>query len=278
MQEPKPFFKWAGGKRQLLKELLATAPPEFNNYYEPFLGGGALFFKLSYQNKINKCYLNDSNSVLINAYRVVKENPDKLIKELTSGAYPNTKENFLKIREAEPTDPIKATARFLYLNRTAFNGLYRVNSKGKFNVPFGKYDNPNICDQENIKAVSEALQKDELTNFDFQEAVNSTKKKDFIYFDPPYAPLNKTSNFTSYTKEDFTEKDQERLAELFKALDKKGCLVMLSNSDAPLIRKLYDGFSIKEVKATRMINCKAKGRGKITELIITNYPQANPKN
>ena len=271
MIEAKPFFKWAGGKRQLLTELLASAPQTFNDYYEPFLGGGALFFKLSCYNKINKCHLNDSNSILMTSYKVVKESPKELIKELNSGAYKNTKENFLKIREQEPSVPIKATARFLYLNRTAFNGLYRVNSKGGFNVPYGKYNNPNICDEKNILAVSKALQKDELTSLDFEKAVSPAKKGDFIYFDPPYAPLNKTSSFTSYTKEDFSEKDQERLAEIFKRLDNKDCLIMLSSSDVPLIRELYKEFNIKEVMASRMINCKAKGRGKIKELIITNY-------
>jgi DNA adenine methylase len=271
MCEPKPFFKWAGGKRQLLNQLLQYSPSDFNNYYEPFLGGGALFFKLSQYNKIKKCYLNDSNPLIITAYKTVKQKPKELIKELNSEAYKNTKENFLKIREETPSEPIKATARFLFLNRTAFNGLYRVNSKGEFNVPFGKYKNPNICDEKNIMAVSRALQKDELTNKDFADAISSAKKGDFVYFDPPYAPLSKTSSFTSYTKKAFGENEQKRLAETFKRLDKKGCFVMLSNSYASLILDLYKEFNINTVQATRMINCKATGRGKIKEAIITNY-------
>ena len=278
MTEPKPFFKWAGGKRQLLNHLLHYSPSKFNNYFEPFLGGGALFFKLSQQNKIKKCYLNDFNKIIVDSYQVVKDNPKELIKELKNGKYKNDKETFLQIRAEEPKNKIKATARFLYLNKTAFNGLYRVNSKDKFNVPFGKYANPTICDEKNILAVSKALQKDELTCGDFEQAVKKAKKGDFVYFDPPYAPLSKTSSFTKYTKDDFNESDQQRLAETFKQLDKKGCFVMLSNSYAPLILDLYKDFNINVVKATRMINCKAEGRGKIEEVIITNYQQVTLKN
>ena len=271
MREPKPFVKWAGGKRQLITQLIQFSPPKFENYYEPFLGGGALFFKLSMLGKIKQAYLNDSSKVLIDAYKTIKEKPIELINELKNSKYKNSQENFLKIRAEQPTNLIDATARFIYLNKTAFNGLYRVNSNGGFNVPFGKYKNPNILDEKNILSVSRALQKDELTCMDFEQAVSSAKKHDLIYFDPPYQPINKTASFTNYTKENFTEKDQERLAKLFKVLDRKGCFVMLSNSYAPLILDLYTGFQFHTVKATRMINCKAEGRGKIKELIITNY-------
>ncbi len=268
--DPKPFVKWAGGKRQLIQKLIEFAPENFNNYFEPFLGGGALFFELSKNNKINKCYLNDSNSLLINSYKTIKEKPTELIKELKNGKYKNEKEAFLKIRSEEPVDLVKATARFIYLNKTSFNGLYRVNSKGKFNVPFGKYTNPTICDERNILAVNKALQKDELLNVDFDKAVGKAKKGDFVYFDPPYASLNSAS-FTKYTKNDFNEKDQKRLFETFVKLDKKGCFVMLSNSHVPSILDLYKNFNIKTVNATRMINCKAGGRGKIKEVVVTNY-------
>jgi DNA adenine methylase len=269
--EPKPFVKWAGGKRQLINQLIKNTPPEFNNYYEPFLGGGALFFKLCTLGKIKKAYLNDRNKVLINSYKTIKKHPQKLIVELKNGKYKNDKETFLEIREERPADIIKATARFIYLNKTAFNGLYRVNSKGGFNVPFGKYSNPKILDEENILALNKALQKDELTNLDFAKAVKSADKEDFVYFDPPYAPLNKTSSFTSYTKDDFGEKDQERLAKTVKTLDKKGCFVMVSNSHTPLILDLYEGLNLQVVMASRAINCKGESRGKIKELIITNY-------
>ncbi len=269
--EAKPFVKWAGGKRQLIEQLVKHLPEEFNNYYEPFLGGGALFFKLSLLGRIKHAYLNDVSAPLVQAYKTIKEKPTELIVELGSGKYKNDKETFLKIRAEKSTNLVKATARFIYLNKTAFNGLYRVNSSGGFNVPFGKYTNPRILDEENILAVSDALQRDELTCVDFEMATASAKKGDLVYFDPPYHPVSKTANFTSYTKDSFTELDQERLARLVERLTNKGCFVMLSNSYSPLILDLYKGFEVNVVNATRMINCKAEGRGKVKEVIVTNY-------
>ena len=271
LREAKPFVKWAGGKKQLLSQLLAFTPLKFQNYFEPFIGGGALFFKLHYLGRIKKSYLNDLNENLVTAYKTIKEKPQELIKELSSGKYKNEKETFYKIREEESKDQIKATARFIFLNKTAFNGLYRENSNGKFNVPFGKYTNPKILDKENILAVSKALQTDETTCLDFEKAVAQAKKGDFVYFDPPYQPISKTSSFTGYTKQDFVEKDQQRLFNCFKTLDKKGCLVMLSNSYSPLVKDLYAEFNQKIVMASRAISCKGEGRGKIKELIVTNY-------
>jgi len=271
LREAKPFVKWAGGKKQLLSQLLAFTPLKFENYFEPFIGGGALFFKLHYLGRIKKSYLNDLNENLVTAYKTIKEKPQELIKELSSGKYKNEKETFYKIREEESKDQIKATARFIFLNKTAFNGLYRENSNGKFNVPFGKYTNPKILDKENILAVSKALQTDETTCLDFEKAVAQAKKGDFVYFDPPYQPISKTSSFTGYTKQDFVEKDQQRLFNCFKTLDKKGCLVMLSNSYSPLVKDLYAEFNQKIVMASRAISCKGEGRGKIKELIVTNY-------
>ncbi len=271
MTEPKPFVKWAGGKRQLLNDLIRYSPTKFDEYYEPFLGGGALFFKLSALGRIVHAHLNDSSGVLMDAYRTIKEKPHRLIAELESGKYKNDKEAFLEIRAEQPTDSVEATARLIFLNKTAFNGLYRVNSKGLFNVPFGRYKDPKILDEDNILAVSEALQRDDLTSTDFEPAVDSAKEGDFVYFDPPYNPVSRTSNFTGYTKEDFAERDQERLAAKFRELDNKGCFVMLSNSFTPRVFDLYEGFKIQIVHATRMINCKAQGRGKIKELIVRNY-------
>lgn len=268
--EAKPFVKWAGGKKQLLNVLVANIPKQFNNYFEPFVGGGALFFKLFNLGKIKQVYLNDVNAELINAYRTIKEKPLELIHELKSGKYQNNQETFYQIRTEEPTDPIKATARFIYLNKTAFNGLYRVNAHGKFNVPFGKYKNPKIPDEENLLAVSKALQRDEITCMDFEDAVSKANKNDFIYFDPPYQPIKKTS-FTKYTAQDFTRKDQERLFKCFERLNKKGCLIMISNSYSDFIKELYKNYNIKMVLASRAINCKAEGRGKIKEVLITNY-------
>jgi DNA adenine methylase len=273
MTEPKPFVKWAGGKRQLLSQLLDHSPTKFSEYYEPLLGGGALFFKLYALGKIKRAHLNDSSRTLIDAYTTIKKKPAELISELKRDRYKNDRDTFYKIREEEPVEKVKATARFIYLNKTAFNGLYRINSKGKFNVPFGRYKNPKIVDEENTLAISRALQRAKLTCLDFDKATESAMKGDFVYFDPPYHPLNTTSSFTSYTKENFGLKDQERLARTFRELYEKGCLVMLSNSYSPPILKLYKDFSknITPVLASRMINCKAEGRGKIKEVIITSY-------
>lgn len=269
--EAGPFVKWAGGKTQLLKALLEKAPKEFEGYFEPFLGGGAFFFKLASLGRIKKAHLNDCNSELVNAYKIVKENPNELLEELSSGKYENQLELFYKIRAETPTSPVAAAARFIFLNKTAFNGLYRVNSKGGFNVPFGKYSNPKIADKATIFSASKALQYDEISCLDFEEAVANAQKKDFVYFDPPYVPLSKTSRFTQYTPGSFSEKDQERLFNCFKRLDKKGCFVMLSNSDSPLVEELYKEYNTGIVMAGRAINCKAMGRGKIKEALITNY-------
>lgn len=272
LQEAKPFVKWAGGKKQLLVQLLAFSPSRFERYFEPFIGGGALFFKLHAEGRVKKSFLNDNNQELITAYQVIKENPSVLIEELSSTRYKNDKDTFYKIRSEEPKDRVKTIARMIYLNKTAFNGLYRLNLKGKFNVPFGRYTNPKILDKENLLAVSKALQTDEITCNDFKDAVKKARKGDFVYFDPPYQPISETSSFTTYTGTPFTENDQKRLADCFKELDKKGCLLMLSNSYTSLIKNLYKDFNQTTVMASRAISCKGEGRGKIKELVITNYP------
>ncbi len=192
----------------------------------------------------------------------------------------HSKSYYYKIRDTKFLTPYSRAAKFIYLNRTCWNGLYRVNLKGEFNVPFGNYKNPKILDEHNILAVSKALQRDDLTSVDFEQAIKSAKAGDFLYLDPPYQPLSKTSSFTSYTKENFGLEDQERLAKAFRELHNKGCLVMLSNSHSQPILKLYKDFSsnIQPVLATRMINCKAEGRGKIKEVIITSYRCYAPLN
>jgi DNA adenine methylase len=270
-----PFLKWVGGKGQLLKDFERYFPDKFNNFIEPFVGGGAVFFYL-YTNGFlseKKSILIDSNKELINAYKMIKdENKLKvIIKALSNGKYLNKEETFYKIRNEEPKSEIERAARIIYLNKTCFNGLFRVNSKGKFNVPFGRYTNPMICDSDNLKAVNRALENAELINGDFTAVLDYTEKNDFVYFDPPYQPISKTSSFTGYTKNSFNEKDQERLADVYKKLDRRGCKLMLSNSDADFIHDLYKGYRIEVVKAKRMINCKAAKRGAINELVILNY-------
>ena len=275
--KPKPFVKWVGGKRQLLKQFrfMNLYPPEgFNSmvgrYFEPFVGGGAVFFDL----RPGKAYLSDLNSELVIAYNVIKNNVDGLIKSLKK--HKHTKEYFLKIRAKDPKklSDLEVASRFIYLNRTCFNGMYRVNSKGGFNVPFGKYSNPLICDEQNLRRVSKALKNVEIKCQDYKSVLKKARKGDFVYFDPPYFPVSKTASFTSYTKEAFLEKEQIELRDTFLELNKKGCFVMLSNSDTSFINEIYSGFKgvrITKVEAGRAINSKASGRGKITEVLVTNY-------
>ena len=266
----RPFVKWAGGKRQLIGQLVKSLPT-FENYHEPFLGGGAFFFHLEALGLIKKAFLNDSNVELISTYEVIKTEVEALIDLLSSDKFRNDKETFYTVRSEFPKDRIERAARFIYLNKTAFNGLYRVNSQGNFNVPFGKYHNPKIVDKENLRQVSRALQKDHLTSSDFEVVLTQAKKGDLVYFDPPYFPLSKTASFTSYTVGDFTENDQQRLFLCFKKLHERGCYVMLSNSYTKFTAGLYKEFNEEIAYASRAINCKAEGRGRIKELIVRNW-------
>jgi len=275
--KPKPFVKWVGGKRQLLTQFrkLNLYPPELFNiktgkYFEPFVGGGAVFFDLLPE----KGFLSDLNNELVTTYNVIKNDVDGLITSLKK--HKTDKEYFLKVRSQDPTklSDLAVASRFIFLNRTCFNGMYRVNSKGGFNVPYGKYTNPLICDENNLKKVSKALQGIEIKHQDYKEVLKKAKKGDFIYFDPPYYPVSKTASFTSYTAESFLDKEQIELRDTFLELHKRGCYAMLSNSDTPFINKIYLGFKgvrINKVEAGRAINSKGSGRGKITEVLITNY-------
>ena len=268
------LIKWAGGKKQLLKQFEKLFPKEIENYFEPFVGGGSVAFFLLKNNKnIKKAYLSDINEELIITYNVVKCNIDELIELLKEYKLKHNKEFYYKIRaeNIKKLNSVQIAARFIYLNRTCFNGLYRVNSKGEFNVPIGSYKNPSICNEEDLREISQLLQKDDIKVSQFYDAVKNARTGDFIYFDPPYYPLTKGKSFTNYTKEDFLEKEQKKLAEVFKELDKKGCKVMLSNSDTNFIKNLYNGFNINFVKAKRMINCDAEKRGAINEIVVTNY-------
>jgi DNA adenine methylase len=267
----KPFIKWAGGKGQLLLELLDRLPDDFNSYYEPFLGGGALFFALQVENS----YLSDINPDLLNAYSVVKNHIEELIQDLGQHVYESN--YFYKIRDLDRSEQykklseIQLASRFIYLNKTCFNGLHRVNSKGEFNVPFGRYKNPTICNADNLRACSQALQSAEIKLTSFDQIISRAQKNDLVYFDPPYAPVNLTSSFTKYAKEDFGVAKQEQLSEVCQLLDKQGVYFMLSNSKVPLILDLYKDFKIDTVQATRAINSKASKRGVVEEVIVTNY-------
>lgn len=266
-----PIVQWAGGKRQLMSELLLNMPKSFNRYFEAFIGGGALFFELQPDN----AYISDTNEELINLYTVVRDNVFELITDLKK--HEVSKDYFLKIRSIDRTDEYKnlsnvqRASRFMYLNKTCFNALYRVNSKGYFNVSYGNPKNPKIIDENNLINCSRLLQKTEIKCADFSEILNKVEKGDFVYFDPPYVPLNNTSNFTSYTKERFSLELHHKLAEVCNELDRKGVYFMLSNSDTDFVADLYKNYKITKVFANRVINVNGNGRGKITEVLVKNY-------
>ncbi len=289
----KPFVKWVGGKTQLIDSIKLALPKDFHQqkdltYIEPFVGGGAvLFWILQEYPNISKAVINDINSDLIIAYKTIKENPYDLIialKEIQSEykllKEENRKQYFLNKRDKFNTKSlsnIENTAIFIFLNRTCFNGLYRVNKKGLFNVPFGRYTNPKICDEQTIIANSEILQRVEILNGDFENTLKYATNNSLFYFDPPYKPLSQTSSFNSYDKQDFNDDEQARLANFCKKIDSYGYSFILSNSDVKgknaadhFFENLYQKFNIKRVLASRMVNANAKKRGKLSELLITN--------
>lgn len=267
------FVKWAGGKRQLLQQFNNYFPKEINSYIEPFVGGGSVAFFIIKNHKPREIIISDINEELINAYMAIKHNPDELIRLLKQYKEVHNKETYYKTRDLQPENlnKIESAARFIYLNKSCFNGLYRVNSKGKFNVPIGSSKHPAILMEGDLREISSLLQNVKIKAMPFEGVTNYAKKGDFVYFDPPYYPLKKGMSFTGYTKEAFLEKEQERLSEVFRDLDKRGCNLMLSNSDIEFIKKLYKDYNINTVQASRMINCDATKRGKINELVITNY-------
>jgi DNA adenine methylase len=274
-----PYVKWAGGKTQLLSEIDKTIPSEFNQYFEPFLGGGAMFFHIISNKDIQfTAYLSDVNEELINAFNVIKNDVEKLIEVLKNHEVEykkNPLEYYYELRSnIKSTNNIQRAARFITLNKTCYNGLYRVNKKGIFNVPIGRYKNPVICDSDNLKKVSVALRysKAQIQVSDYKVILlQKAEEDDFIYLDPPYNPTSSTASFTNYTNTGFNDNDQKELADIFKKLDDRKCKVLLSNSDTPLIRKLYCDFTIQDVQALRAINCKGSKRVGHKELLIRNY-------
>jgi DNA adenine methylase len=266
VSEPlKPFLKWAGGKRSLIAQFEPHFPESFGRYHEPFIGSGALFFHL----RPKRASISDNNERLIRTYLGIRDATDEVIALLEG--YPHEREFFLSLRRHDidaESDP-RVAAWFIYLNKTGFNGLYRVNSKNKFNVPFGDYKRPKICDHVKLRACAKALKKAKIEHVDFEVSARRARKGDLVYFDPPYVPLSATSSFTSYTQHGFGMDEQRRLRDLALALKKRGVHVLLSNSSAASVRELYaDGFEQINVKARRAINSKGSGRGEITELLI----------
>jgi DNA adenine methylase len=284
----KPFLKWAGGKTQLLDEIEQRLPhslstDEIDTYVEPFVGGGAVFFHIAQNyNNIKHFYLFDINQDLINCYNAIKNNVDSLIDELRSletaflRKRSGRKGFYYEIRDQFNTD--RSPAKLIFLNKTCYNGLYRVNRANLFNVPFGNYKNPTICNEANLRNASEILQNAEIICGDFTDSQQYINHHSFVYFDPPYRPLSPTASFTSYSKDSFSEKDQIKLAEFCKQIHRKGAKFLLSNSDPKnedptdgFFETKYKGFKIERVMAVRSINCKSYRRGKINEILVTNY-------
>jgi DNA adenine methylase len=292
----KPFLKWAGGKGQLIEQLNALYPDELvsgkiNTYIEPFVGGGAILFDVLQKFNIENCIIIDLNKELINCYRCIKLDANKMIKQLEylqntfiSLLYEQRKFFYLEIRKKYNTTKLneifdfEKAADFIFLNKTCFNGLYRVNSKGNFNVPFGDYKNPLICDKDKLLSIHGLLQKVEMLYGDYSQCKNYVNENTLIYFDPPYRPITNTATFVNYAQNGFNDDNQRELAGLVKTLNDKGCKIMLSNSDPKnhnpkdnFFDDLYSGFEIDRIKAKRMINCQSDKRCYITEIVVRNY-------
>lgn len=270
----KPFIKWVGGKRQLLPELQKRLPERIVDYYEPFIGGGALMWTLNRQ-AVRSISINDHNAELINLYQVVRDRPHELVQDLSR--HENTAEYYYAVRamDREPgyqqLSPVVRASRFIFLNKTGYNGLYRVNAKGHNNVPFGRYRNPAIRDEQTLLACSEFLQDVRLLNGDFSLIQPMLDADAFVYLDPPYVPLSGSSSFTGYTQQGFDLAMQQRLRDFCNCIDAAGGKFLLSNSDTPLVRELYADYLVEQVQAARAVNSKAGGRGKISELLVRNY-------
>lgn len=296
-EKVRPFVKWAGGKGSLIPQITKYYPEDLktgviDKYVEPFVGGGAVLIDILQKYDVKEAYAYDTNKDLINAYNVIKTDVNSLINKLKkyedeyiSLEMEDRKKYYYDVRSEYNSSEIKEgkislkrAAEFIFLNRTCFNGLYRVNQSGDFNVPMGKYKNPTICDEENLEALSKLIKNVEFICGDYQTTEEIVDKNTFVYFDPPYRPLSVTSGFTSYTKDDFDDEDQKQLASFFRTLDTKDAKLMLSNSNPKNVNEedtffddIYSGFNINELQANRMINANANKRGKISELLIINY-------
>ncbi len=293
----RPFVKWAGGKGSLIPQLNNFYPYELKNgiierYIEPFVGGGAVLIDILQKYDVQEAYAFDINIDLINSYNVIKNNVEDLITNLKQmeteylqleqeerkNYFYNKRDEYNNYTLKENEQNIQRAAQFIYLNRTCFNGLYRVNKAGKFNVPMGSHKNPTICDEENLRNLSKLIQNVQFQYGDYKRSMEYVTENTFVYFDPPYRPLNVTSGFTSYTKEDFNDENQKELAEFYRELNEQNAKLMLSNSNPKNTNKednffdnIYQGFNIDEIYASRMINANSKGRGKISEILVTNY-------
>jgi DNA adenine methylase len=269
---PAPFLKWAGGKRQLLAHIEALLPERIDTYFEPFLGGAAVFFRLAAGRRFRRAVLADANPELVNCYQAIRDDVDGVITELRR--YRNSRAMYYRVRGRDPAKLSRTAraARLIYLNRCGYNGLYRVNSSGQFNVPFGRYRRPLICDEPRLRAASAALRRVRIECADFSKTLASVGRRDFVYLDPPYVPLSATSSFTAYAARDFGTKDQQRLADVLRALARRKVPALLSNSDCGTTRELYRDFDrIDRVAARRAINSVGHGRGPVDEILVRSF-------
>jgi DNA adenine methylase len=272
LRETVPFLKWAGGKRQILPDILRRLPERCETYHEPFLGGGAVFFALAARGAFRRAVLGDRNADLIDAYLGVRDDVERVITRLAR--MPHDRSFYERLRALDPRklSGAQRAARIIYLNRTCYNGLYRVNRAGQFNVPFGRYENPRILDRENLRAASRALRGAALGAGDFEAVLARARPGDVVYFDPPYVPLSATASFTAYDREAFGPDEQRRLARVLEALRRRGVYAVLSNSDVRVTRALYRGFPLETVRVRRAINSRADRRGPISELLVRTLP------
>jgi DNA adenine methylase len=266
----RPVLKWAGGKSRSLPEILGALPERIETYYEPFIGGAAVFFALASEKRFKKAVLSDSNRALIEVYSGLKKDPEGIIKVLKT--YVHDQDEYYRIRSLDPKtlDTSERAARMIFLNKTGYNGLYRVNSRGEVNVPFGRYKKPNFCDEEGLRAASRALSRVTLVVGDFDKVSKGAKAGDAVYFDPPYDPVSKTANFTAYHHEEFGKEDHERLRDAFDRLAARGVAVVLSNSDTEFTNDLFEHWKPKKINVSRPINSKATHRGNVRELLVVS--------
>jgi len=269
---PGPVLKWAGGKTQLLDRILALLPERIDTYYEPFVGGAAVFFALARERRFRRAVLSDRNPDLVAVYHALQQDVEGVIEVLRGYRY--SEEEYYRLRGEKPRSLVKRAARIIYLNKTGYNGLYRVNSSGQFNVPFGRYVNPRICDEQRLGAAAEALKDVKLVERDFEQTVRRAKPGDAVYFDPPYVPVSRTSNFTAYARDGFGMDEHARLARVFAEVAEHGARVVLSNSDTPETRELFGVFKPEKVLVARSINSRATGRGRIREILVSAGPEA----
>jgi DNA adenine methylase len=266
----RPVLKWAGGKSQIVPRILELLPEQIETYFEPFVGGGAVFFALAREGRFRRAVIGDSNRDLLCVYRALQTDAERVIRALADMEY--SEREYYRIRASKPKAQHARAARVIYLNKTGYNGLYRVNRSGEFNVPFGRYVQPTICDAPNLRAVGTALAGVEIAEADFAETCKRAKPGDAVYLDPPYVPLSRTSNFTAYDRHPFDIGEHRRLARVFGRLGARGVLSVLSNSDTSETRALYGGFELHGVQVARSINSRTTARGRIGEILVVNRP------